>query len=195
MDVQLVAQACALIYTITWSSFRMILYIPYALSYIALQSLRSIARSQTTPYNDTFTRFYKGTVMHSRRKPKENTFKYPVRMAVIDLDNIPSWYSTTTADTMTADEARCLAGTSGAVYVLTHPPAAGYIQNPISVYYCHKTMQPTSSIDMCIAEVTNTPWAERVTFLFEPSGESVPKSLHVSPLMDMKNTWCVNTIP
>lgn len=75
---------------------------------------------------------------------------------------------------------------AGPVKLLTHPISAGYMQNPISVYYCHDA---AGQLQLCIAEVTNTPWAERVTFLFRPEGETVAKSLHVSPLMDMKSTW------
>lgn len=32
-------------------------------------------------------------------------------------------------------------------------------------------------------QVTNTPWAERVTFLFSPGLDLVAKPLHVSPFM------------
>lgn len=71
--------------------------------------------------------------------------------------------------------------------LLTNPSAAGYIQNPISVYYCYNK---ADTVQQCIAEVTNTPWGGRVTFLFDPQGGSVPKSLHVSPMMDMQGTWC-----
>jgi hypothetical protein len=39
--------------------------------------------------------------------------------------------------------------------------------------------------------VTNTPWGERVTFVFDPKGQRVQKALHVSPFMDMDNVWCV----
>ncbi len=40
------------------------------------------------------------------------------------------------------------------------------------------------------AQVTNTPWNERVTFVFSPTSEaSIKKALHVSPLMDMQGTW------
>ena len=42
-------------------------------------------------------------------------------------------------------------------------------------------------------QVTNTPWGERVTFRFTPSGYTVPKSLHVSPLMDMQGVWHLKT--
>jgi DUF1365 family protein len=37
--------------------------------------------------------------------------------------------------------------------------------------------------------VTNTPWGERVTFVFDPKGQRVQKALHVSPFMDMGNVW------
>jgi DUF1365 family protein len=57
-----------------------------------------------------------------------------------------------------------------------------YAQNPISVYYCYSDSSP-ATLQRCIAEVTNTPWGERVTFPFNPAGFTVPKSLHVSPLM------------
>jgi DUF1365 family protein len=108
-------------------------------------------------------------------------------MAVVDLDNTPSWWQRSKNENMSAAEARRLAGTSGRVRLLTHPPSAGYSQNPISVYYCYSS--DGSQLQQCIAEVTNTPWAERVTFLFQPGGETVPKALHVSPLMDMRSTW------
>lgn len=42
---------------------------------------------------------------------------------------------------------------------------------------------------MWCGQVTNTPWGDRVIFLFDPNGQLVPKSLHVSPFMDMRNTW------
>lgn len=43
----------------------------------------------------------------------------------------------------------------------------------------------------CPAQVTNTPWNERVTFVFDPKGAEVKKALHVSPFMDMDGTWWV----
>ncbi|MEW5303787.1 MAG: hypothetical protein WDW36_006444 [Sanguina aurantia] len=87
---------------------------------------------------------------------------------------------------MSADAARSYAGTTGRVRLLTGPETAGYVQNPISVYYCY---DDSGALKRCIAEVTNTPWGERVTFAFNPAGEHVKKALHVSPFMDMDNTW------
>lgn len=80
-------------------------------------------------------RYYEGEVMHARRKPAENKFRYAVRMAVLDLDDPPSWYDGAREDHLTADEARKFAGTDGRVELLTHPRSLGYLQNPISVYY------------------------------------------------------------
>ena len=40
-----------------------------------------------------------------------------------------------------------------------------------------------------VAEVTNTPWGASSSFAFDPTGDAVPKCLHVSPFMDMKATW------
>ena len=78
-------------------------------------------------------------------------------------------------------------GSTGGVRLLTNPPSAGYTQNPISVYYC---CGRDGGLQRCIAEVTNTPWGARVSFLFDPRGQDVPKALHVSPFMDMRGTWC-----
>lgn len=79
---------------------------------------------------------------------------------------------------------------AGAAQLLTHPAAASYVQNPISVYFCANSGGTGGGVARCIAEVTNTPWGERVTFAFDPAGDTVAKSLHVSPLMDMQGLWC-----
>lgn len=46
-----------------------------------------------------------------------------------------------------------------------------------------------------VTQVTNTPWGERVTFMFNPAGDASPKALHVSPFMDMDNTWHLKASP
>lgn len=38
-------------------------------------------------------------------------------------------------------------------------------------------------VDDFLFQVTNTPWGERVTFVFNPNSDLVAKSLHVSPFM------------
>ncbi|KAG5607662.1 hypothetical protein H5410_029154 [Solanum commersonii] len=71
------------------------------------------------------------------------------------------------------------------IFLLTIPPSVGYVQNPLSLYYCYDTEGSLQNLKKCIAEVTNTPWGERVSFLFNPNSDVVAKSLHVSPFMDM----------
>ncbi|XP_023892026.2 uncharacterized protein LOC112004035 isoform X1 [Quercus suber] len=131
---------------------------------------------------------YEGTVWHERRRPVRHSFQYPVRYALYNLDHAPP-------DHLSADQARQIASTNGQVLLLTIPPSVGYVQNPLSVYYCYdveaeaQASAPTQLLKKCIAEVTNTPWGERVTFVFNPNSDLVAKSLHVSPFMDMLGNW------
>ena len=108
----------------------------------------------------------------------------------------------TQPDCLTADEARALAGTTGTVRLLTYAPSAGYEQNPISVYYCWDTALPAGAPTeesapptRALAEVTNTPWGERVRFAFGLHADAVPKPLHVSPLWHMGTLWRINAPP
>lgn len=44
--------------------------------------------------------------------------------------------------------------------------------------------KPLDDIELnLVLQVTNTPWGERVTFLFNPNSDLVAKPLHVSPFM------------
>lgn len=163
--------------------------------------------------------FYEGHVHHVRRKPVRHGFQYPVRLAVVDLGCPPAWFIRFQArGHLTAAEARRMCGVregcAAPVKLLTNPVCFGYEQNPISVYYVYEEggAGVSPNLAWCIAEVTNTPWGERVRFRFAPSGkvgravaadssvspavfsggaagDTLPKCLHVSPLMDMDATW------
>lgn len=191
-----VAQASSVLCTFLFASLNACIYIPYFILLNIMDAFRSMVFAEERRRGEAFagsSSMYLSTVYHSRSKPVQHGFSYDVRICVLDLDNPPRWWGAEGAlrnDTMTGDEARQLANTQGKVKLLTHAPVAGYRQNPISVYYCYNR---ADELEICIAEVTNTPWAERVVFLFRPDGETVPKSLHVSPLMDMENTWTLKT--
>ncbi|KAJ0017095.1 hypothetical protein Pint_09951 [Pistacia integerrima] len=114
---------------------------------------------------------YEGTVWHERRRPVRHSFKYPVRYALFDLDHALH----APPDHLSAGEARRVAETNG--------PVVGYEQNPLSLYYCYEVEGSTQCLKKCIAEVTNTPWGERVSFVFNPNSDLVAKPLHVSPFM------------
>uniref|UniRef100_A0A1D1XGY3 ADP-ribosylation factor GTPase-activating protein 3 n=1 Tax=Anthurium amnicola TaxID=1678845 RepID=A0A1D1XGY3_9ARAE len=156
---------------------------------------------------------YEGHVRHVRRSPCRHSFEYPVRYALVDLDRAcclpplvlpPSFFATH----LSPDDARAAAGTAGPVLLLTIPPSVGYEQNPLSVYYCYDLVPATTQehtaaandgersttittlcLRKCIAEVTNSPWGERVSFVFDPRSDLVAKPLHVSPFMDMLGNW------
>ncbi|XP_062094970.1 uncharacterized protein LOC133800885 [Humulus lupulus] len=132
-----------------------------------------------------FLSLYEGTVWHERRRPVHHSFTYSVRYALFDLDSA----SASLQNHLSADEARRVAGTTGPVFLLSIPESVGYEQNPLSLYYCYDLEDSAQNLNNCIAEVTNTPWGERVTFVFNPKSDLVAKPLHVSPFMDMFGNW------
>ncbi|XP_020588303.1 uncharacterized protein LOC110030085 [Phalaenopsis equestris] len=139
-------------------------------------------------------RLYEGRVSHVRTKPVFNSFEYPVRYALFDLDR------TQYGSHLSADRAREVAGTDGPVFLLTIPTSVGYNQNPLKVYYCYNLGEEVKveergtspCLKKCIAEVTNTPWGEKVLFDFIPGTDMVAKPLHVSPFMDMMGNWTIH---
>ncbi|KAK1309169.1 hypothetical protein QJS10_CPA09g00644 [Acorus calamus] len=156
---------------------------------LAVRSLL-LLRSPTTTHDDDGegpVRLYEGHVRHVRTAPARHAFTYPVRYALLDLD-----VAAPSKGHVSADEARRVATTDGPVMLLTIPESVGYEQNPLSVYYC---FDRDGSLEKCIAEVTNTPWGERVTFVFRPGADLVAKPLHVSPFMDMLGNWSIHANP
>ncbi|XP_042026197.1 uncharacterized protein LOC121773409 [Salvia splendens] len=128
---------------------------------------------------------YEGALNHERRNPVRNSFRFTTRYALIDLDRAP--YAPPTY--LSADEARRMAKTNGPVFLLTTLPSLGYRSTPVSYYYCYDIDDSKKSFKKCIVEGTNTPWAESVTFVFEPSFDSVPKCEYISPFSDMHGHW------
>ncbi|KAL0363578.1 UNVERIFIED_CONTAM: hypothetical protein Scaly_1313000 [Sesamum calycinum] len=151
--------------------------------------LRRIATPRAAGNPGNSVSLYQGTVWHERRRPVHHSFRYPVRYAFIDLDSSPH----APPNHLSANDARRVAKTHGPVFLLTIPPSVGYEQNPLSLYYCYDVEGSKRTLRKCIAEVTNTPWGERVTFLFNPNSDLVAKPLHVSPFMDMLGNWSVKT--
>ena len=140
--------------------------------------------------------FYEGEVVHSRNKPTKHFFRYTVKYIVVDVPEDgaapASEYAARQLKAgvrMSATEARALCGIRGRgrVRALVLPESAGYEQNPICVYYCYD--EAGEELECCIAEVTNTPWGDRVAFPFAATGDQLPKPLHVSPLQDMESSW------
>ncbi|XP_050370374.1 uncharacterized protein LOC126788427 [Argentina anserina] len=149
-----------------------------------LLPLRILLR-RLSPSSSSAVSLYQGTVFHERRRPVHHSFRYSVRYALIDLDDSPH----ALPNHLSSDEARRISGTSGRALLLTIPESVGYEENPLSLYYCYDDQ----TLKNCIAEVTNTPWGERVLFVFDPNSDLVAKPLHVSPFMDMIGNWNIRT--
>lgn len=157
---------------------------------------------------------YVGTVMHARRSPRDNVFRYPVYMALLDLEELPTldrqlrlfgWNRravTSFHDTDHIDIRATLAdngidlGAGGSIQVLTNLRVLGYVFNPVSFWWCRRG---DGSLACIVAEVNNT-FGERLPYVLLPAdggtagGRAVfetDKRLHVSPFMPMDQayTW------
>ena len=84
----------------------------------------------------------------------------------------------------------------GPIRLLTHLRYWGFLMNPVSFYYCFSPHD--EKLEAIVAEVTNTPWGERHSYvLTEPAAGSSDKKLvyrlakdfHVSPFMGMDQQY------
>ena len=163
---------------------------------------------------------YEGWVRHRRHNPIEHEFRYPLFMAYLDLDELPwvldpytGWSARRPAlarfrrSDYLGDENRPLsdcvreaveerAGSApeGPIRLLTNLRYFGHAFNPVSFYYCFDCSG--ERVESVLAEVTNTPWGERHSYLLgRPDGSEgvirneLVKAFHVSPLMDMEHTY------
>lgn len=160
------------------------------------------------------SRLYEGQVSHHRNEPAHG-FSYPVWYAWLKLDEIEQvcaispWLSHGRFNCLSFYREDYLPGKaslqdsvihlikertgatfSGDIYLLTTLRQIGYAVNPISLFYCFEkdAAKPT----WVLAEVNNTPWDERYTYVLEPdrAGDSLmPKNFHVSPFMPMDTQY------
>ena len=88
---------------------------------------------------------------------------------------------------------------AGPIRLLTHLRYFGHCFNPVSFYYCFDAAD--QRVETIVAEITNTPWAERHSYVLDASQSGGPikrfafdKDFHVSPFMpmDMQYDWRFN---
>jgi DUF1365 family protein len=168
---------------------------------------------------------YRGTVAHARRTPKRHTFRYRLFMMYLDLDELDevfrgrwlwstrrpavAWFrradylgpADVPLDEAVRRKAEQLTGRrpQGPIRMLTHLRTFGYVQNPVTFYYCFGP--DGEHVETILAEITNTPWNERHTYALspEPGGDArhdatgrthrFDKAFHVSPFMDMDHEY------
>ena len=155
---------------------------------------------------------YAGTLRHRRHAPAAHAFQYSLFMALLDIDRIPDamsvsrltgynrrrWAAFHDVDHI-GDPARPLrdrviasardAGVTlpdGPIHLLTHLRYAGYIFNPISLYYCYDI---DGRLRRVLADVRNTYGGRHAYWLTAADGDErrlrarAAKSLYVSPFM------------
>ena len=168
---------------------------------------------------------YEGRVRHTRVKPVLHRFSYRMFMMYLDLDELPKvfrgrwfWSASRPAlarfrredhigpdETSLQDSVRDLVERetgqrpTGPVRLLTNLSYFGFCFNPVSFYYCFDADGET--LNTIVAEVNNTPWGERDTYVL-PDSRNIgkgnvmrfqpAKKMHVSPFMPMEidYDWC-----
>lgn len=166
---------------------------------------------------------YSGTIRHRRHAPVAHEFRYGLFMLYLDLAELPevfdgrwlwsarrpalAWFrradylgdAAVPLDRAVRDLVAERTGRrpDGPIRLLTHLRYFGYVQNPVSFYYCFDAAG--TAVQTIVAEVTNTPWGERHAYVLpaEPGGgprhrSRLAKAFHVSPFMPMDHDydWC-----
>jgi uncharacterized protein len=152
---------------------------------------------------------YVGTVRHRRFTPQPHAFRYALFMALLDIDQMAelmavSWLTGYNqrglatfhdhdhfGDPVKSLRARvqdcaAQAGRSlpdGPIFLLTHLRYAGYVFNPISLFYCY---DHASRLHSVLAEVNNTFGGRHAA---APLRARVAKQLYVSPFMPFDMTY------
>ncbi len=165
---------------------------------------------------------YEGVVRHRRHSPRAHVFRYRMAQLYLDLDELdrvfrgrwlwsagrPNLAQWRRSDYLGPDEIPLAEAVrqrialaigrapSGPIRLLTHARYAGYIFNPVSFYYCYRPDGTT--LDSILAEITNTPWKERHSYVLPVSGAErrgraftweLDKTFHVSPFMPMERAY------
>ena len=158
---------------------------------------------------------YTGTIRHRRAEPRRE-FRHHLALAYIDLGELPDLLGGRLLargpgplrfrrrdylgepgmplDAAVRDRVAELGAPrpGGPVRLLTQLRSWGMCFNPVSFYYCYD--EDATRVQSVLAEVTNTPWGERHSYLLEPGDGPVldgrfAKQLHVSPFMDMDHVY------
>jgi DUF1365 family protein len=171
---------------------------------------------------------YTGTVRHRRHAPVEHALTAATGMLYLDLDELPRilehrplWSASRRAPgrfrredylgdpavplkVAVATEIRRQTGAehTGPIRLLTTPRTFGRSFNPVSFYYCFAA--DGERVEFVLAEVTNTPWGERHSYVLDAREhaqaavlrQSFEKAFHVSPFMGMaqRYAWAL-TVP
>jgi len=158
---------------------------------------------------------YVGTITHRRYAPTAHQFEYALFMSLLDIDRIGESLSVSSFTSVNRwnlasfydadhigdpamplrDRLRASAAAEGRdlpdgrIYLLTHLRYAGYVFNPISLYYC---FDRDDVLRCVLADVRNT-YGGRRSYWLDPADQATrrfraftDKRLYVSPYMEME---------
>ena len=166
---------------------------------------------------------YQGSIRHRRFRPKQHYLKYDIFMMYLDLDEIdqvlalsPLWSTKRwrparfkRSDFFGSDQ-QSLRQTvcqrilqeqgvefNGSIRMLANLRYFGFIMNPIACYYCFEGSGENEQLKYIVADVNNTPWGERHSYVLccdqnkHYQQLSFAKQFHVSPFnpMDIEYQW------
>ena len=168
---------------------------------------------------------FEGRVRHRRAMPVPHVFDYRLFMMYLDLGELDEvfrgrWFwsirrpalarfrredhfgdPAVSLDTCVRQRIESETGhrPEGPIRLLTHLSYFGYCFNPVSFYYCFA--EDGQTLQTIVAEVNNTPWGERDTYVLPDSMDvgnrgvkrfRPKKKMHVSPFMpmDVEYDWC-----
>lgn len=143
---------------------------------------------------------YLGRVRHRRFEPRPHAFRYPLFMVSLDLDELPRvfqgrWFWSVDRPNLASFRredylgppgrplADCVrdrvqSGTGvrpeGPIRLLTHLRYFGHCFNPVSFYYCYE--RDGETLQAIVAEITNTPWKERHSYVLPMSASERPRA-------------------
>jgi DUF1365 family protein len=160
---------------------------------------------------------YVGRIRHRRAQPRQE-FTHGLALAYVDLAELPQLLggrllargpgalrfrrrdylgpAAVPLDVAVRDRVQELCGRrpQGPIRLLTQLRSFGLCFNPVSFYYCFD--QAGTELVGVLAEVTNTPWGERYSYLLADRAGGSPvlsgsfdKELHVSPFMGMDHVY------
>lgn len=149
---------------------------------------------------------YEGTIRHRRREPRRS-FEHRIALFYIDLEELPGLLGGRLVqrrpgvlrfrrdDYLGPDAVRDAVHAEtgqrpdGPIRLLTQLRSFGHCFNPVSFYYCLDGAG--ERVEAVVAEVTNTPWRERLAYVIPEGRGDVAKALHVSPFMAMDHRYSV----
>ena len=176
----------------------------------------------TEPSPSLASAVYTGWVRHRRHRPHAHAFRYRLYLMYLDLSELDRVFRgrrfwslnrrnlgefrrsdflgdpSVPLDEAVRRRAEEVLGRRplGPIRLLAHLRTFGHCFNPVAFYYCY---QPDgSTLDCIVAEITNTPWKERHSYVLaaaeaERHGSALTwgfaKAFHVSPFLPMQRSY------